>query len=246
MSVANERLRSGLATAEITQAALAEGCGVDPKSVERWITQDRMPHAGTRAKVARILGMDETYFWPALLRADRAKNATEAELVQIWPTRDAVPSDLWRTLLNQTATQLDVLVYAGTFLVEAYGLVDLIRTKAKAGTDVRVLIGDSRCEAVRQRAREEGLPTLAERCRSTGEYLSDVAQLPGVGVRTHDTVLYASQYRFDDSMLVNNHAYGAWAVRSPVMHLKKVPGGHLFSHYDDAFERVWSTGRPLA
>lgn len=246
MSMTNERLRNALVAAEITQATLAERCGVDTKSVERWITQDRVPHSATRAKVARTLGMYETYFWPALLRAERAKNATEAELVQIWPTRDAVPSDLWRTLLNQTATHLDVLVYAGTFLVEAYGLVNLLRTKAEAGTDVRVLIGDSRCEAVRQRAREEGLPTLAERCRSTGEYLSEVARLPGVGVRTHDTVLYASQYRFDDSMLVNNHAYGSWAVRSPVMHLKKVPGGHLFSHYDDAFERVWSTGRRLA
>lgn len=241
----NERLRSGLAAAEITQAALAERCSVDAKSVERWITQDRMPHAATRAKVARVLRVDETYFWPALLRAERAKNATEAELVQIWPTREAVPPDTWRTLLNQTMTQLEILVYAGGFLIEAYGLVNVIRTKAEQGTNVRVLIGDSRCEAVRQRGREEGLPALAERCKSTAEYLSSVAQLPGVGVRTHDTVLYASQYRFDDSMLVNNHAYGSWAAHSPVLHLKRVPGGHLFSHYDDAFERVWSAGRPL-
>ena len=246
MSVVNERLRSGLASAEIPQAVLAERCGVDPKSVERWITQDRMPHAGTRAKVARILGMDETYFWPALLRAERAKNATEAELVQIWPTREAVPPDTWRSFLNQTRSQLDVLVYAGGFLIEAYGLVNVARVKAEAGAHVRLLIGDSRCEAVRQRGREEGLPALAERCRSTAEYLADVAQLPGVDVRTHDTVLYSSQYRFDDSMLVNNHAYGSRAAYSPVMHLKKVPGGHLFAHHDDAFERVWSTGRPLA
>src|SRR4051812_41464245 len=96
LSVVNERLRSGLAAAEITQATLAARCGVDIKSVERWITQDRMPHTATRAKVARILGMDETYLWPALLRAERAKNLTEAELVQIWPTREAVPPDMWR------------------------------------------------------------------------------------------------------------------------------------------------------
>lgn len=242
----NQRLRNSLIAAEITQAGLAERCGVDGKSVERWITQERMPHAPTRAKVAKVLGMDETYFWPTLLRSGQAKNATEAELVQIWPTRDSVPGDVWRTMLGQTVSQLDLLVYAGGFLVEAYGLIDLIRTKAAAGVAIRVLIGDSRCEAVRQRGREEGLPTLGQRCQSTLEYLTEVAHLPGVTVRTHQTTLYASVYQFDDSMLVNNHVYGSWAARSPVMHLKRVPGGHLFSHYADAYERVWAIGSPIA
>ena len=242
----NLRLRNGLIAAELSQAGLAGRCGVDAKSVERWITQDRVPHAATRAKVARVLGMDETYFWPSLLRSGQAKNATEAELVQIWPTRDSVPGDVWRLMLDQTQSQLDVLVYAGGFLVEAYGLVDVIRTKSAAGASVRILIGDARCDAVRQRGREEGLPTLAERCQSTIEYLTGVSTLPGVTVRTHQTVLYASTYRFDDSMLVNNHVYGSWASRSPVMHLKRVPGGHLFSHYADAFERVWDVGSTIA
>ena len=201
----NQRLRNALTASETTPAALAERCGVDRKSVERWITQDRIPHPATRSAVSRTLGMDETYFWPSLLRTDRTKNATESELVQVWPTRDTVPGDVWHALLDQTERQLDILVYAGGFLVEAYHLVDVIAAKAAAGVAVRVLVGDSRCEAVHQRGREEGLPALADRCQSTLEYLSEVTDAPGVAIRTHQTVLYASEYRFDDSMLVNNH-----------------------------------------
>lgn len=224
----NHRLRNALVATQQTQASLAEKVGVDAKSVERWITQDRQPHASTRARVARVLGADETYLWPALLGSEASKGATQAELVQIWPTRNTVPGDVWRTLLDQTTKQLDVLVYSGGFLVEAYDLVDVMRTKAQQGVNFRVLLGDSRCEAVRQRGQEEGLPTLPERCRSTLEYLTDVSGLDGVQIRTHQTTLYASQFRFDDAMLVNNHTYGSWAARSPVHHLRKVPGGLLF------------------
>lgn len=96
-----------------------------------------------------------------------------------------------------------MLVHSGGFLVEAYNVVDTIRTKSAAGTNFRVLVGDSRRDAVRVRSREEGPPSLIERTRSTLEYLAGVAALPGVEIRTHQTALYASQYRFDDSMLVN-------------------------------------------
>ena len=246
MSVTNHRLRNSLVAAEITQAALAEAVGVDAKSVERWITRDRQPHATTRARVAQVLGADETYLWPALLGSEQTKGATQAELVQIWPTRNAVPGDVWRTLLDQTHRQLDVLVYSGGFLVEAYDLVEVIRRKSAAGVNFRLLLGDSRCEAVRQRGEEEGLPTLPERCQSTLEYLRDVRTLDGVQIRIHRTTLYASEFRFDDAMLVNNHTYGSWAARSPVHHLRRVPGGQLFDYYANAFDRVWATGRPVA
>ena len=115
-----------------------------------------------------------------------------------------------------------------------------------AGTTFRILLGDPRCEAVRLRSRDEGLPSLVERCRSTREYLSQVADLPGVHLRTHQTTLYTSQYRFDESMLVNTHAYGVYAPQAPVLHLRRVPGGQLFDFYARAFERVWATGEPVA
>jgi transcriptional regulator with XRE-family HTH domain len=243
--VVNQRLRNALVAAEITQPQLAEKVGVDAKSVERWITQDRVPHATTRTRVSRVLGQDETYFWPALLGTEQSRNATESELVQIWPTRNTVPGEVWRSLFNQAHAQIDVLVYAGGFLIEAYDLVEVVTTKAAAAVNFRILLGDPRCEAVRQRGIEEGLPKLADRCQSSLEYLHDVVTLDGVQIRTHQTTLYASQFRFDDALLVNNHTYGSWAARSPVMHLRKVPGGQLFDYYAHAFNRVWETGRTV-
>jgi transcriptional regulator with XRE-family HTH domain len=241
----NHRLRNALVSAGITQAVLADRVQVDAKSVERWITQDRLPHATTRARIARELGMDETYFWPSLLGSEQTRNATNAELVQIWPTRGDVPGEVWRSLFRQATSDINVLVYSGGFLIEAYNLVEVMRTKAAAGASFRILVGDSRCEAVRLRAKDEGLPSLIERTRSTVEYLHEVADLPGVQIRLHQTTLYASLYRFDDSMLVNNHTFGSWAARSPVLHLRKVPGGQLFDYYSRAFERVWATGEPI-
>lgn len=241
----NQRLRSALVAAGVTQPALAEQVGVDAKSVERWITQDRLPHATTRGRVARYLGQDETYFWPALLGTEQSRDATQSELVQLWPTRNTVPGDVWRSLIHQASSQLDVLVYSGGFLIEAYDLVEVVRRKAAAGASIRILLGDSRCEAVRQRAREEQLSSLVDRCRSSLEYLAEVATLPGVQIRTHQTILYASQFRFDDSMLINNHTYGSYAARSPVLHLRHVPGGQLFDYYQRSFDRVWATGEPV-
>jgi transcriptional regulator with XRE-family HTH domain len=245
VSVPNQRLRNALAARGLTTAALAERVQVDGKSVERWITQERMPHPATRARVAQVLGHEETYFWPRLLGSEQTRNATNSELVQVWPTRADVPGDVWRSLFDQAASDVDILVYSGGFLIEAHNLVDIIQTKAAAGANFRLLLGDPRCEAVRLRSQDEGLPSLIQRCQSTQEYLRPVADLPGVSIRTHQTTLYASQYRFDGSMLVNPHTYGSYAAQAPMLHLQRVPGGRLFDFYGRAFERVWATGEPL-
>lgn len=234
-----------MAAAELTNARLAEQVGVDAKSVERWVTQGRQPHPTTRGRVARVLGFEETFLWPALLTSSRGLGASQSELVQLWPTRNEVPADVWRTLISRAERRMEILVYAGGFLVETFQLVDLVRAKSELGAEVRILIGDASCEAVRARGAEEGLPTLPQRCQSTLEYLSETLSLPGVEVRTHRTPLYASQFRFDDDMLVNTHTYGSWAARSPVQHLQRVPGGQLFGYYDDTFQRVWETGRTV-
>ncbi len=63
------------------------------------------------------------------------------------------------------------------------------------------------------------------------EYLRETMDLPMVDIRTHRTPLYNSIYRFGDSLLVNTHSYGAYASKSPVQHLQKVPGGRLFAYY---------------
>ncbi|MGQ4617616.1 helix-turn-helix domain-containing protein [Nocardia sp. R7R-8] len=242
--MANERLRGAMAAADLTKHALAERLQISTKTVERWITRDRCPHPGLRLKVARELGCDETYLWPELLAGSRSATASLSELVQIWPTRPEVPHEVWRSLMQQAADHIDILVYAGGFLVESLNFVNVVRAKASAGVTVRILLGESDSPEVLARAREEGLPSLPQRCQSTLEYLRETMDLPMVDIRTHRTTLYNSIYRFGDSMLVNTHSYGAYAAKSPVQHLQHVPGGRLFSYYMQSFEAAWMTGRP--
>ena len=65
-----------------------------------------------------------------------------------------------------------------------------------------------------------------------------------VDVRLHETTLYTSIYRFDRDMLVNHHVIGLPATHAPVMHLRQLESGDLFTTFTDAFDRVWSGAVP--
>ena len=113
-------------------------------------------------------------------------------------------------------------------------------SKAEQGTKVRLALGDPDSDAVRRRGDEEQIGEgLAARVRLSLVYLRDAVGAPGVELRFHATTLYNSIYRFDDDMLVNAHVYGAPAAHSPVLHLRRLPGGRLFDHYQASFVRVW-------
>jgi len=236
----NERLRGSIASAGLRPADLAEAVGVDAKTVERWITKGRMPHRMHRLAVAHGLDVDEVYLWPDVLTAPATQSASAAELLELHPSRSAVPADLWRQLIVSTREALDVLVYAGTFLFEQHDLTTAIREKAAAGVRVRILLGDETAPAVKLRAEEEGTAGgLEGRIQLHRRYLRDVVGLSGVELRNHGTTLYNSIYRFDQDLLINGHAFGAPAAQSPVMHLRRVPGGRMWDHYMRSFEEVW-------
>lgn len=242
----NERLRGSLATARLRTADLAERIGVDPKTVERWITKGRLPHRTHRAAVATALGVDEAYIWPALLTAPATQSASVAELLELHPSRAAVPHAVWRQLIDSTREALDVLTYAGTFLFEQLDICEALRAKSAQGVQCRFLIGDETSDAVRQRAIDEGTTGgLEGRIQLHRRYLAAVADLTGVEVRTHGTTLYNSLYRFDQDLMVNGHAYGEPAGHSPVMHLRRVPGGRMWDHYMRSFDAVWAEAKPL-
>jgi hypothetical protein len=240
-SVANERLRSRITSARLTIAEVAAQVGVDPKTVERWIVLGRIPHRSHRWATASLLGTDEAYLWPELADERRTQAASTSELVTLYPNRGAVPGPLWRSLLEAATDRIDVLVYAGLFLPDGYPEVaKLLASKAEQGVKVRLTLGDPDSEAVRRRGEEERIGDgLAARVRLGLMYLRDAIGAPGVELRFHATTLYNSIYRFDDDMLVNAHVYGAPAAHSPVLHLRRLPGGQLFDHYQASFERVW-------
>lgn len=242
--MANERLRTALLERGRTPADLAGALGVDPKSVERWIS-GRVPYRRHRYAVAAYLELDEAYLWPDALTRDEVAGASESEIVTIHAHRWAVPRDAWSRLFRRAESEIGVLVYVGMFLAEDSGMLELFTAKARSGVRVRLLIGDPDSPAVAERGADEGIDdSLAAKVRNAFVLYKPLRGVDNVEIRLHRTVLYNSIYRADDELFVNTHVYGFPASVAPVLHLRKVAGGDMVNTYLTSFDRVWSSASP--
>jgi len=240
----NERLRTTLLRTGVSVEDLAACCGIDPKSVERWITLDRTPRSQHRWAAARRLGVDEVYLWPAALA--RRTAAVRTELLELFPNRAAVPRETWLQLMGSAAGRIDVLVFSGTFYSQIQPRVATqLADRAAAGVRIRLCFGDPDSDAVAVRDREERIGgTLAHKIRSSLTYYRPLLEVEGCEVRLHATTLYCSLFRYDDEALVNPHSYGEAGSANPVLHLRRLDGAGLFDHYVTSFDRVWETALP--
>ncbi len=240
----NERLRRAMARQMRSTGDLSEAIGVDPKTVERWLA-GRTPHSRHREALARQLEVGSDYLWPNAGPSRQLIDAAAgvAEVVAVYPHRASVPVDLWQEVARSAVEHVDVLAYAALFLPEQDAhLVSSLKVKAAAGCQVRILLGDADSPLVRLRGEEEGIGDgMAARVRMALGHYKPLLQEEGVAVRQHGTTLYNSIFRFDDDMLVNTHAWGSNAYRSPVLHLRRVDGGSMFNTYATSFEAVWKT-----
>lgn len=244
--VRNERLRAVMASAGWTQVGLAEATGVDPKSVERWVSLGRVPRRATALRAAQVLGEDVHVLWPAL-RQTRAARPVSAELVALHDRRADVPVSTYVDLFAQARERIDVLVYAALFLHEAYPrLHELLRERAEAGCSVRLLLGDADHGNIQRRGLEERFGHgIESRCRLALMHCRPLIGVPRIAVRTHGTVPYNSLYRGDDQLLVNAHVWGVNAYAAPVWHLRRHDSGGLFDTYAESFDNVWHSAGPV-
>ncbi|WP_082772525.1 helix-turn-helix transcriptional regulator [Actinoplanes sp. TFC3] len=243
----NERLRTSMMRQGVTTEDLAVECGIDVKSVERWISLNRVPHRQHRWAAAKLLGADEVYLWPGTLRqGTRRQDASKSELVELYPDRASVPRETWLRLLNEAQNRIDVLVHSGTFFAQVQPrIARMLNKRADEGVQIRLCFGDPRGAAVSVRDLEEGLGgTLQAKIRASLTYYTGLTEVENVEIRLHDTTLYNSLFRYDDHVIVNGHVYGEPASLNPTLHLRRIDGGVLFDHYISSFERVWLLGRP--
>jgi transcriptional regulator with XRE-family HTH domain len=245
----NDRLRTVMLQRGYSPGKLARACDVNAKTVERWISNGRVPHRETRWKVAHELDSDEVYLWPELLderRDSDREESIQSELVRIYPDRSSVPRESWLELLGGASRRIDVLVFAGTFLANVNPRVaEMLAERAASGVNVRLCWGDPDSQAVDIRDREEGLRgTLAHKIRASLTYYRSLVEVPGCEVRLHSATLYASLFRFDDTMLANPHMWGAPASANPLLHLRRIEGGIWFDGYRRSFDGVWETALP--
>ncbi len=241
----NERLRDAIHRRGMTPTTLAEHLKVDPKTVERWITQDRSPYRKHRSAVTALLQETETYLWPNALSEERSAAVSQSEVAHVYPRRAAVPPETWQRLLDRAARQVGVLVYAGLFVPEQNPRwVQTLREKAEAGVKVEILLGDPDGAQVAERGADEGIGNaMSSKVHNVLAYYKELREVENVAIYFHDTTLYNSIYRFDDEMLVNTHLFGTPAAYAPVLHLRRLAGGELFENYTSSFNRVLGRSR---
>ncbi|MEU3772029.1 XRE family transcriptional regulator [Streptomyces sp. NPDC032472] len=245
--MSNERLRSALLAKGMTVQGLAEAIEVNAKTVERWITQGKVPYRRHQYAVAAQLGVAVTTLWDDERAVETFTDLSKAEIVTVYPHRHMVPSGLWREMYDRAKTRVDVLVYAGLWLSEDPKFHELLKNKVSANTQVRLLLGDPACDAVRQRGIDEGHRIMDGKIRNAlMNYRPLLASHPDIGIRLHDATLYNSLFRADDEMLVNTHVYGIGAYLAPVLHLRRLPGGGLFDTYANSIEQTWGRARQVA
>jgi hypothetical protein len=135
-----------------------------------------------------------------------------------------------------------MLVFAGLFLHEHDPkLVRKLTRKARDGVAIRLLLGDPDSVAVACRGDEEKIgDALAYRIRNVLHLYEPLRDVAGLEARLHSTTLYNSVFRFDTEMLVTMHVYGLLGAHAPLMHLRQLGEGDLFTTYAESFERVWS------
>ncbi|WP_052681569.1 helix-turn-helix domain-containing protein [Saccharothrix sp. ST-888] len=102
----NQALRNAMVAATMTEAQLAEACGVDPKTVGRWLANSgRIPHGRHRWAASQALNVEEAVLWPTAVRLT-VKTGADREIVQIYPYRSAAPAALWRQLIGKAEQEL--------------------------------------------------------------------------------------------------------------------------------------------
>lgn len=249
MDSVNERLRTTMLRRGVSTDQLAIECGIDVKSVERWISLDRVPHRKHRWVAAKLLEADETFLWPSILTRSpsrRAREASQAELVELYPDRASVPRKTWLGLLTNAQLAIDVLIHSGTFFAQTQPRVaNMLAERASNNVRIRLCFGNPESEAVAIRDREERLGgTLAAKIRASLTYYRSLTVIDGCEIRLHDAALYTSIFRYDDDLLANSHTYGAPASLNPTYHFRRIDGGTIFDHHMESFELTWESALP--
>lgn len=243
----NERLKAAIGHAGLSIEKVAREAGVDPKTVQRWLS-GRAPHPRHRFAIAQLVDEHEEFLWPGVGRRQADPLGAAAEMVAAYAYRSDLNADRWWALFNGAEHQIDLLGYTLYFLPHQHpDLVDLLIDKCQRGTKIRIAVADPESEYVRLRDEEEREAiTLVPRIQSTLEAFAPLIDCPGADLRFQNAPLYNSLFRFDDEMLVTPHLYGTPGRAAPMMHLRRLGPSGMFSRFSAHFEGLWSDSSPIA
>ena len=247
----NERLRVAMLRTGTTTGDLALSCGVDIKTVERWLSLGRVPHRANRWDAARHLSTDETWLWPQAAPPSRdtaaAADLIRMEISAVYPTQAEASREIREHAA--TAERIDILAVRGLGLL---GLNDSALRGPLTGRSspvrVRVLLLDPDSPAVAIRADETG-----ESPESFGAgirmSLARLAELQDHPVVKLEAAVYSSlpvwrMLAFDSTLFLSAFTPRAEGARSGMYRLTAVSDSVLHAGMTRQFEDMWRCARP--
>lgn len=236
-----------MAQAHVTDRQLAERCGVDIKTVGRWITETgRVPRARHRWITCEVLGEGESVLWPAAAKK-AVKIGPDREVVSVYPYRSGCPASLWRSLITNAERELTFAGYTNYFFwLEQSRFGTALRRKAAQGCRVRFLIGDPDSELTRSREKEEGVAlNLSTRIRVTLSELDKIRSQSGIEARFSGGHAYLSIFRFDHDMIATPLLTHRVGHDAPTLHLRRYQDDGMFDRFASHVEELWSNGTPV-
>ncbi|MET8142106.1 helix-turn-helix domain-containing protein [Sphaerisporangium sp. NPDC005288] len=245
--MANVSLRRAMQSAKLSERDLAERCGVDVKTVARWVQDEtRIPHQRHQWSAAEALGVDTAVLWPEAIR-NTVKTGPDREVLSVYPYRSACPKSIWRNLISSAAGEITLAGYTNYFLwLEHPNLARVLKRKAEQGCKVRFLLGDPDSEVTRRREEVESVPlTVSTRIRITLAELEQLREIPGIEARFSDDHIAMSVFRFDSEMLVTPHLAKLVGHDSPMLHLRRSQDDGLFDRFAYHVSELWTAGRPV-
>jgi hypothetical protein len=185
---------------------------VDTKTVQRWISSGRNPHARHRTKVGEALHVPERQLWPDQADSTGPKDH-RAELVAIYASAGDVRAPDWRVMLHDARDRIDLLSTTLADIITAPGVTDVLKTKADAGCQINILIAHPRSIWVTTLAQQlgqdqpdnDGNTPLDHELNRSYRLLTQLAEHSRIDIRTHRADHANSILRFDDQMLVTLH-----------------------------------------
>jgi transcriptional regulator with XRE-family HTH domain len=242
--VANVALRRAMLDAQVNNQELADACGVDVKTVERWLQDEtRTPHLRHQWSAGEALGVETSVLWPDAIRST-VKTGPNREVLTIYPYRSTCPKSIWRNLINSARSEMVFAGYTNYFLwLEHPNLGKVLRRKAQQGCKIRFLIGDPESDVTARREETENVPlTVSTRIRITLAEIEQLREVKGVEARYGDEHIAMSVFRFDSEMLVTPHLAHLVGHDSPMLHLRRCQDDGLFDRFAFHAAELWGNG----
>ncbi|MFF0494141.1 DUF5919 domain-containing protein [Nocardia sp. NPDC004068] len=246
--MANERLRSALLQRGLTPQTAAESLGVDAKTVERWISRERIPYPKHRYALAALLQEPEGYLWP-----QPEPQRQYADVEAIFPTRAEFIQKMPPREILKSAETVDMMGLSLNLFCQQHSDSDTLRLLA-SGTIFRCLFLEPRGVHIRSREREEGhdadvLTKLTEINIASSQRLRTriPADSPGaILIRTYDEPARFNITVIDKrTCIIQPYLHRARGVESPTLIARRSEQPGLFETFSQVFESMWATGKEL-